>query len=388
LINKQAIFDYVDGLMARSTPEHPVWNYNVLAGNNPRVWNYVDGCMMKALMDIYAVCEDEKHINYVNDFVGSQISDDGAILGFVVEDYNSDSVNQGKVLFPLYAKFGTEKYRKAMDLLYSQLSSHPRVASGNFWHKQIYPKQIWLDGLYMTMPFYAQYETLYNRGLNYSDIVSQFRGVRETMRDDKTGLLYHGYDETRSQLWANPKNGLSKNFWARSLGWYIMALLDTAEQLDDKLSQNGEKECLIGYLKELSDTLLTFADPESGMLWQVVDCQGHPGNYLETSASCALAYTLMKAARLGFIPTDYFAKGRRIFDSVYEQKFRRTENGSALGDICLVAGLGGMPGKGHYKVRDGSYEYYISEPKVDDDAKGIAPFLMSFAEILRRQEEN
>jgi len=380
-MNKK-ILDYTISLMESSTPERPAWNAELLMGHVDFKWNYVDGCMMKAILDIYEATGDKKYLNFVDEFVSYYVSEDGKILGYDKEEYNSDHINGGKVLFPLYFITGKEKYKRAIENLHSQLLTHPRTPAGNFWHKKIYPNQVWLDGLYMTLPFLAEYETRFNQSHGIKDIVKQFTNVYNSMRDEASGLLFHGYDETKEAFWADATTGLSKNFWSRSLGWYIMALVDTAVQIDEQ--QFDERETLIRYLKEVSDALIKASDPKTGMLWQVTSEQGREGNYLETSSSSALAYALMKGARLGFLPEFYIDKGKKVFNSIVEQKLKTSDDKlPVLTDVCLVAGLGVYSGKGDYELRDGTYEYYVSEPRVENDAKGTAPFLMAFAEIIR-----
>jgi unsaturated rhamnogalacturonyl hydrolase len=287
----------------------------------------------------------------------------------------------GKVLFDLYAVTKEEKYKQAIELLHSQMQTHPRIKAGNYWHKKIYPNQVWLDGLYMVQPFMMEYAMTFGNRADNHDIFKQFKNVVKIMQDPTTGLYYHGYDESREMFWANKETGLSPNFWTRSIGWFTMALVDTAEKLDEQFFY--ERERLQQYLKEALDALLKIAEPETKMYFQVTNAHGQVGNYLETSGSCAIAYSLMKGARLGYLPMHYYTFGKDIFDSVVENKL--AENEFVLKDICLVAGLGGMPGKGDYKQRDGTYEYYISEPKVDNDAKGVAPFLFSYAEVIRKE---
>jgi len=375
--------ELMHNLIKKSTPDRPKWNIEVALGHISPGWNYVDGCMIKAVLDIYEATNDKFYIDFAHNFIDYYVSAYGSILGYKLEDYNSDHINEGKVLFTLLRHFDDNKYKKALDMLYRQLMGMPRTKSGNFWHKLIYPEQVWLDGLYMTMPFYAEYEILFNEGKNINDILTQFKNVYDNMKDKKTGLLYHGIDEAHECFWADPMTGLSKNFWSRSIGWFIMALLDTAEKLDD--AHSADRETLISYLKHTVDALLHVFDKETGMLWQVTNMADKSGNYLETSSSCALAYVLMKGARLGYLPDNYFDYGKKIFDSVTNKKLIDTDDGVALIDICLVAGLGVYPGRGDYKKRDGTYEYYISEPRVNNDAKGVAPFLMAYAELLRKE---
>lgn len=379
------IKEFVDRLLAQSTPQRPAWNKEVLLYDEKPKWNYIDGCMIKAILEMYESTKDSRYLAFADQFIDYYIAEDGTILGYQAEDVNCDNINEGKVLFPLYTYTKKEKYKKALDTLYGQLEIQPRTMAGNFWHKKIYPHQIWLDGLYMVQPFYMQYEKTFYNNKNYRDIFKQFENVYNLMRDKKTGLLYHGYDETKESFWADPVTGTSKNFWTRSLGWYAMALTDTIEVFDEQFFY--EYETLQRHLKEILDALLKFADPQTGMFYQVTDQGPRAGNYLETSGTCAIAYALMKGARLGYLPEYYFKYGEDVFNAVKKYKLVKRETSLGLKDICLVAGLGGMPGKGSYKKRDGTYEYYISEPIVDDDAKGVAPFLFAFAEICRKKGE-
>lgn len=378
----QDIKDFLDNLMEKSTPSKPAWNIEHTLENKPPKWNYIDGCMIKAILEMYYILGEEKYINFVDSFINYYINDNGEILGYNLEDYNSDNINGGKVLFDLYKITKKEKYKKALDLLYSQIMTHPRTSEGNFWHKKIYPNQIWLDGLYMVQPFYMEYEMTFNNKKNYKDIFNNFTTVYERMKDKNTNLFYHGYDQTRESFWANKETGLSQNYWTRSIGWYTMALVDTTEKLDEQFFY--EYSTLQSYLKEVLDALLKVIDKKSKMFYQVPNLGELEGNYLETSGTCAIAYSLMKGSRLGYLPTYYFDYGKEIFESVVNNKLILKKDKFVLKDICLVAGLGGMPGKGDYKLRDGTYEYYISEPVVDNDAKGVAPFLLAFTESYRK----
>jgi unsaturated rhamnogalacturonyl hydrolase len=378
------IKDFFDGLMAASTPETPAWNVEHTLSKKPTKWNYVDGCVIKAALDLFTAAREQKYFEFAKNYIDFFINENGEIVGYDPEDYNCDQINMGKVLFNLYEATKEEKYKKAIYLLHSQLENHPRINAGNFWHKKIYPRQVWLDGLYMVQPFYMAYEMMFNNGKNQRDVFNQFKNVREFMRDKNTGLYYHGYDESRQMFWANQTTGLSKNFWTRSIGWYIMALVDTAEKLNEHFFYEYQK--LQEYLKEALDAVLPMADPSAKLFYQVTNAPGKEGNYLETSGTCAIVYSLMKGARLGFLPVYYFDKGKEIFEAVVKNKLIKTDGGYMLKDICLVAGLGGMPGKGGYQPRDGTYEYYISEPRVNNDGKGLAPFIYSYAEVLLNNE--
>ena len=373
------ILEFVDGLMAKSTPKTPAWNVEFTLQNKEPKWNYIDGCMMKAIMDLHYATGEKKYFDFVKQYVDFYVNADGKILGFDPEEYNCDNINMGKVLFDLHRETQDERYKKAIELQYSQLVHHPRISIGNFWHKKIYPNQVWLDGLYMVQPFYLAYDQAYggNKQLDY--IISQFLNVYEIMRDPKTGLYYHGYDESCQMFWADKTTGLSPNFWTRSIGWFAMALVDTMEKI--KTNETMQK-----ILKNLLDAVLKFQDPQTKLFYQVTDAGNREGNYLETSGSAAIAYAFMKSARLGYVPTHYYNHGKEIFDAIVKHKLVQSGDEFVLKDVCLVAGLGGMPGHGDYKLRDGTYEYYISEPRVNNDAKGLAPFLFSYSEVIRKEK--
>lgn len=381
----QDVIDFLQYLLKNSSPSCPAWNKEALLEKRKAGWNYIDGCMLKAVFDVFHATGEKHYAKFVEKYVDSLIDEAGIIAGYCKEDYNCDNINEGKVLFDLFDLTGKLKYRKAIDLLYSQITNQPRTEEGSFWHKKMYPNQVWLDGLYMVQPFYMAYERRFHENRNYRDVFAQFENVFQHMRSLESGLLFHGYDESRKSFWANPETGCSPNFWTRSLGWYAMALVDTAKQMDEMFFY--EYQTLQEQLRLLIDALLCYADPKTGLFYQVTNAGSFAGNYLETSGSCAIAYAILKAVRLGYLPSYYWEDGKQIFESVLNHKFVKTDTGYELKDICLVAGLGGYPGKGDYKLRDGSYAYYISEPKVSNDAKGIAPFLYAFAELLRKEHE-
>lgn len=374
------IIQFLDNLLDSSAPDKPMWNIEHVLENKPPKWNYIDGCMIKAVMDMYHATGNNNYYTFAKTFIDYYLLPDGTIRGYTVEEHNCDNINEAKVLFDLYHITGEAKYKQAIELIYSQVKTQPRLSIGNFWHKKIYPNQIWLDGLYMVGPFYMAYDMAFGGKENYQDIFKQFKNVHDLMKNPATGLYYHGYDETKSMFWANPDTGMSQNHWTRSIGWFTMALVDTIEKLDEQLF--FERETLIGYFKDIMDAVLPYQDKATGLYYQVTNMGDKPGNYLETSGSCAIAYSFMKGSRLGYLPTDAYDKGKQIFDAVVKHKLVTQDGQFVLKDVCLVAGLGGMPGKGDYKERDGTFEYYISEPRVDNDAKGVAPFLFSYAETL------
>ena len=367
---------YALRLIRESSPDRPVWNVEKLRSGEKASWNYIDGCMIISLLELSEVTGNQEFFDFAENFVSRQIADDGEISGYEPLKYRLDDVNEGRVLFTLYEKTGKEKYRLAADRLRDQLLHQPRTFEYSFWHKEIYPDQVWLDGIYMAQVFAALYTLTFGNG-DTSDVLRQIRTVHTHMRDAETGLYYHGYDASRKAFWADPVTGLSKNFWLRSIGWFSAALSDLSEILPE-----GEGRTEVrAILRELMTDMARYSDEESGMYWQVVDQKGREGNYLETSGSAMIAYSMLKAARLGILDASYAELGRKTMDGILRTYVTFTERKMELGGICLVAGLG--PEKD--RRRDGSYAYYISEPVVRNDAKGVAPVLLAFAEMLRAE---
>lgn len=367
---------YIDSLLKGSTPDKPLWNIESIRQGKPAHWNYIDGCMMTALLNFAEITGDKKYSDFVCDFIDYYVGDDGSILGYSKDKYNLDDINEGRVLFDLYDMTGKEKYLKAIERLHSQIVEQPRTNTGNFWHKQIYPNQIWLDGIYMAQVFYVRYQL--KNGGDISDTLLQIKNVRKYMFSEEKGLCYHGMDCSKSAFWADKQTGLSKNFWLRAIGWFTVALADIIAYTD-----GSDREEFISVFRDVIKGISQYADPETGMYYQVVDCGGREGNYLETSGSSMIAYAMLKGARLGVIDESYAALGRKTFDGICKKYLTVSENGELhLGGICLVAGLGPEDNK----RRDGSYEYYISEPVVENDAKGVAPFLLCYTEVLRTQK--
>ena len=365
---------YIDELLEKSTPQAPMWNIEQIKAGKPSAWNYIDGCMIKAVIELYQITRDEKYLQFADNFIDYFVREDGSIASYDPEEYNLDNVNAGKTLFELYKLTGKEKYRRAIDTVYSQLAAQPRTSAGSFWHKKIYPNQVWLDGLYMAQPFYMQYEAAYNDGRGCGDSYQQFITVYERMRDLRNGLYYHAYDDSRQMFWCDKVTGLSSNFWLRALGWYAMALIDTMEIMPESLSK--EKARLNAIYKELIDSMLPYQDEETGMWYQVVNRGGIKPNYLETSGSAIFAYAIMKSVRLGFLDESYFQYGEKAFSGIC-RTYLSEENGELqLGGICLVAGLGNK------EMREGTFDYYMREPIVKNEAKGVAPLILAYIEIM------
>ena len=364
---------YVLGLIEKSSPEYTAWNIERARAGKAASWNYIDGCMLISLLEMAKICNDTRYSDFVEHFVDSFIGDDGSIRTWVPEKQTLDDINEGRVLFPLYQITGKEKYRLAAEKLQSALDAQPRTTEGNFWHKKIYPHQVWLDGIYMAQVFAALYQKHLGKG-EYDDILRQIEMVRARMFDEKKGLYYHGYDCSRSAFWADPKTGLSQSFWLRAMGWFAAALTDLCEILEGEA-----KEKIAALLSEMMDGILPYADPDTGMYYQVVDQGGREGNYLETSGSSMVAYAMMKGARIGALDKEYAAKGLKTFHGIVKKYLSFDGDDMQLDGICLVAGLGPETDR----RRDGTYAYYISEPIVKNDAKGAAPLVMCYTEVRR-----
>ena len=340
-------------------------------------WNYEDGCILIAAMQLYQATGRELFRDFVVGYMDKYVLEDGTIQHYKKEDYNLDNIAPGKALLFAYEQTGREKFMKAAQELMDQLLHHPRTASGNFWHKKIYPNQVWLDGLFMAQPFFMAFETKYGKKEHYIDIASQFYNVRKYMFDEEAKLYYHGYDESREVFWADPVTGRSKNFWLRATAWYQMAIVDTLEAMS--ISIYEDYRGLADLYAEGIKGLLRCQDKDTGLFYQVLDLPGAEGNYQETSGSAMLAASIMKACRQKvLLPEKYWHVGEAILDSVIERKLSRTPEGFELKDCCRVAGLG--PAKDHR--RDGSVEYYLSEPNVLNDNKAIAALFMAYAQYL------
>ena len=373
-IDTKIIDQYIEELMTKSTAEIPVWNIEKAKAGKKSGWDYIDGCMIMALLEIYNTTNDPKYLNFSDYYEDFRIRDDGSIDGYKKEDWNLDNINGAKNLITLYTLTKKKKYRKAAAKIFQQIVDQPRTSEGNFWHKAVYPNQVWLDGLYMALPYYMEYEVLYDKSRKIDDIYHQFFNVYEIMRDKETGLYYHGYDSTKSIFWADEKTGLSQNFWLRSLGWYSMSLLDTLNKAKDRGSENWNK--LQKIFIELCESMLNYQD-ESGMWWQVPNYPKKGKNYLETSGSAIYAYSLLKGYRTGILKDKkYRDAGKKAFEGICDKYLKNKDGKLSLGGICLVAGLGPE----NKPNRDGSFDYYMSEQIVEDDAKGVGPFVLAYNE--------
>lgn len=337
-------------------------------------WDYVHGLVLHAIEELNKKNPDPRYEAYVKSYADVLVQNDGTIKTYELDKYNIDLIVPGRLLFDIYATTKEEKYLKALQLLRKQLTEQPRTASGGFWHKQIYPNQMWLDGLYMGEPFYAQYTVTFEGGKSLDDVAKQFELIQLHATDPKTGLLYHGWDESKQMPWANKDNGTSPNFWSRALGWYVMALVDV---LDYFPKNHPKQKELVKYLNTASVALAKYQD-KSGLWYQVTDKGGAEGNYLEASGSSMFAYAFAKGANKGYLPAKYKSLANKAFDGLTKQLIRvDADGGITLTQACQVAGLGGNP------YRDGSYTYYVNEKKKDNDPKATGPFILAAVELNR-----
>jgi len=338
-------------------------------------WDYTAGLMLLAIQRVGEAAHDPKYAAYVKASIDSLVHADGTIATYASSEYNLDQINEGRSLFMLYDRTHDARYTKAADRLRDQLRTQPRTAEGGFWHKQIYPQQMWLDGLYMAEPFYAEYALRHADTTAMNDVARQFLLVARHLRDPKTGLYYHAWDSVHQQPWADPATGLSKNFWGRAVGWYLMAAVDVLDYLPKTHRDRSE---LIRVVQQLSDAVARVQDPVSGVWWQVLDQPSRARNYLEASGSAMFTYALAKGARMGYLAPSYRLIAERAFDGMLATFVTTGADGLvSINGICKVAGLGGNP------PRDGSYEYYVSEPVVADDYKGVGAFILAANELGR-----
>jgi unsaturated rhamnogalacturonyl hydrolase len=343
------------------------------------LWNYHYGLVLQGIYAVGKKTGDDRYLRWVKSLYDTKIAGDGGIAGYRVEDYNLDQINAGKNLFDLYKDFKEEKYRIAIETLRGQLRGQPRTTTGGFWHKQIYPFQMWLDGLYMDGPFYARYAAEFGAAGDFEDMVHQFVLVESKTRDEETGLLYHAWDEARKQRWADPVSGRSPHFWGRALGWYCMALVDALDFIPPVPARQEGIGALTAIANRLVLPVLKYQDQAGGLWYQILDKGGCGKNYLESSASSMFVYFLLKMIRRGLVPPASLSLIREAAFAGYQglvQKMLSEDSGGELhlGGICKVAGLGGNP------YRDGSFDYYMSEPVVTDDFKGVGPFILASLE--------
>lgn len=338
-------------------------------------WDYVHGLNLLAFSKLYEETGEQRYFDYIKGYYDRFIDDEGNISTYDIESYNIDMINAGKVLFFLYDNTGDKRYLKAADLLRSQLTDHPRTEQGGFWHKKRYPHQMWLDGLYMGAPFYTQYIMRYEDPAQLDDVIKQFKLIEQNLYVDDTGLPRHGWDASGEQRWADNNTGLSPHHWGRAIGWYSMAIVDVLAELP---TQHPQRDWLIERFRNLVDQMAKYQH-SSGAWYQLVDLGQREGNYLEGSVTSMMAYSIAKAVNIHALPDSYMEMAETAFQGLIDQMISvdPQNNVVSLNQVCAVAGLGGNP------YRDGSFDYYISEPIRANDAKGVGPFILAAIELGR-----
>lgn len=341
--------------------------------NRPANWNYEIGVVLMGFERLWTMTGDKTYYDYSKHIVDHFINPDGTIRTYILDEYNSDNIPPGRQLLHLHEIYKEEKYKIAAQTLRNQISWQPRNKVGGFWHKLKYPSQMWLDGLYMVEPFYAEFALVNKQPNDFNDIINQFVWMEKYSRDAKTGLLYHGWDESKLQRWANPTTGLSPEFWSRSMGWYMMALVDVLDYIPKTHPRRNE---LISILNRLSTALIKFQDAKSGVWWQVTDKAYKEKNYLESSATAMFVFSLAKAVRMKYISATFNTPLQKAYNGMIKEFVKEDSSGKYhYVQAVAGAGLGGIP------YRDGTYEYYVNEPKRDDDLKAIGPFIQACIEM-------
>lgn len=350
----------------------------------PRLkWDYCHGLELRAFLYTAEKHNRQDIRDYALSYADTMVNADGSIKKYKLKDYSLDRINSGKYLFDVYDLTGEERYKKALDLLRSQFNGQPRNDDGGFWHKKVYPHQVWLDGIYMGSPFLAEYASRYESGelqtRDYADVVNQVLMASYHTYDYDSRLFLHACDVSRQMFWCDPVTGKSKHCWGRALGWYSMAIVDN---LDFLPANFDNRQKVIDILLHIASQLKRYADPETGLWYQVMDCSGEPGNYLESSASCMFTYALYKGVRLGVLPKSYLAVADKAWQSILDRFIKTDENGLiSITEACAVAGLGGK------ENRSGDYQYYINEKKRDNDPKAVGPFILTALEVERLQNK-
>ena len=350
-----------------------IWKDSLSSEGKPAKWTYDQAVILKGIESLWYTTGDAKYFNYMQKSMDFFVNENGTIRTYKQQDYNIDNILCGRILLTLFNVTGKEKYYKAATTLREQLRTQPRTREGGFWHKKMYPYQMWLDGLYMGEPFYAEYAATYNDPAAFDDIAHQFIWMEKHARDTKTGLLYHGWDESRQQKWANPATGNSPHIWARAMGWYGMALVDVLEQFP---ANNPYRDSLLLILHRYAEAVKKVQDTRSSLWYDILDKPGTPGNYFEASASSMFVYTMAKAVRLDLLPASYLTNAQKGYKAILG-KFIETDAGGQMNlkGTVSVSGLGGTP------YRDGSYEYYIQEKVIVNDPKGVGAFLQAAHEM-------
>lgn len=346
--------------------------------NGVRKWNYTTGLELKSFMDAADRYDLPEVVAYVKEWADTMATEKGEVFGYKKSNYNVDHICPARIYFDLHDMYGDQdkRYRRVTRMIREQIDSQPRTQSGEFWHKQIYPNQVWLDGFYMALPFYAEYTKRYapkeQRDSLFADIVHQFVAGAENTYDPATGLFRHAWDESKSMFWCDPQTGLSAHAWGRATGWYAIALVEVLDYLPE--DHPGYKT-LIGQLNYFVEVLPKWADPKTGMWYQVLDCPDRKGNYQEATCSIMFTYAFLKGLRKGYIDDSHADYIKGLYQKFIDRFIKENPDGTiSMTDCCAVGGLGGK------QMRKGDFDYYLSEPIIDNDCKGVGPFIWASLE--------
>ncbi|MEP7074173.1 MAG: glycoside hydrolase family 88 protein [Acidobacteriota bacterium] len=337
----------------------------------PDRWNYEQGVVLSGMRTLWYSTADRQYYDFLKKSVDAFVNADGTIKTYSMDQYSLDLVRMGTAVLTMYRATGDAKYKKAADLLRSQLKNQPRTTEGGFWHKKIYPDQMWLDGLYMAEPFYAEYSQTFRED-NWDDIANQFIWMEKNTRDNKTGLLYHAWDASKKMGWANKTTGRAPMFWGRAMGWYAMALVDVLDYFPKNHPRRAE---LISILNREMTALEKVQDNKSGLWWLILDKPGREKNYFEASAACMFTYAIAKGVRMGYLPGSFMKSADSSWVGIQKEFLETKDGGVNLLKTISVAGLGGNP------YRDGTYNYYVGEKIATNDPKGVGAFLLAAVEM-------
>jgi unsaturated rhamnogalacturonyl hydrolase len=341
--------------------------------SHPGEWAYEEGVLLDGMAAEWHTTGDGDDFRYIKAAVDKYVTDDGSIKGYVTDAHNLDNVEMGRAVLLVYRVTQQPKYYKAAKFIHDQLATQPRTASGGYWHKQIYPNQMWLDGAYMAEPFRAAYAATFQEPGDFDDIAKQLLLMDTKMRDPKTGLLRHGWDESKQMPWADKTTGLSPEVWARAMGWYAMALVDV---LDWMPVDHPQRTALVPALNRIAAAIVTYQDKKTGLWWQVTDKGSRPGNFAEASASSMFVYAIAKGVRMGYLPQADEASARRGWEGIQKTFVTTGADGlMVLNGTVKVGGLGGTP------YRSGTFDYYVGEKTIANDAKGVGAFLLAGSEM-------
>lgn len=396
---QEVLNEYIDILLASTQGYIPSWNRESFKGR----WNYIDGVFLNSVVSLYEETNHKKYRDFLIQYIDYYIDRDGDFINPTTGNKDGfrygelDSICASKILFDAYDYTKDERYTVAIEKTYKALQAIPKASgTDNFWHKESYPNQLWLDGMYMYVPFYARYAEWKNKPEIFHQIRQQYSYMRDTMFDEAKKLYYHGHDTTKSIFWANKETGNSQSFWLRSMGWYIVSLVDALPYFPE----GEDKVYLKSLLKEAVEGILQYQDKNTKMFYQLVDLgqvsvdvptsylialknTAYPTdqayvsieNYVESSGSSMIAYCLLEGNRRGYLGQEAYLKGKELFEAIYQHSFKN----NSLNDICITAGLGPETNP----IRDGSNAYYLAEPVGKDDAKGVGPFLMAYLAYIR-----